>query len=80
MTSTTLIERIYIDVFVQCDRPGCSQLLTPEAGKIGNQKSADCVDAWAVLIADEAENLGWSVNERNEVFCPEHANEARLLN
>lgn len=78
MTSETLIERIYIDVCVQCDKPGCTVVLIPEAEKIGNKESTDSVDAWALGVAEEAESLGWSTDVNNQILCPRHTHEALM--
>ncbi len=76
MTSAILIDRIYTYVCVQCDRPGCMEIVLPEVTNIGNATATDPVDAWAIRAATEAENLGWSTNENHEVICPVHTSEA----
>jgi hypothetical protein len=76
MANLTLIEKIYVNVCVQCESPGCADILIPEAGKIGNKYSADSVDAWAIGIAEEAESVGWSTDKNNQILCPRHTRAA----
>jgi hypothetical protein len=70
MPSPALVDKLYISVCVGCDYSACTALFV---AKIESDEPLDPVDAWAVRAAEEAEQLGWSISEDCNVFCPSHS-------
>src|SRR5437868_6201117 len=56
MPSQALIEKLYAEIIVVCEAPGCHETF------ICSKPAGQPVEAWAARAADEAESQGWTVS------------------
>ena len=70
MPSTVLVEKIYGEVIIRCQHPGCREVFL--ASVDGCESKTEPIDAWAIRAATEAEIQGWTSGLPEQVFCPEH--------
>jgi hypothetical protein len=61
--SDRIEEKLYCELFLDCERPGCTELFDFV------EAASDPMEAWSKRAAMEAKKLGWRVDLEGVIVC-----------